>query len=681
MKNTTVSPLSLGTFALVSCVAGAANAAQKVALGDLNISKISVGYGAVGHNKSVDGKPLSIGGRRFDAGLGVHATSGATLQLDGRVTRFSALVGVDDEVAKEGEQRGSVEFLVAGDGKMLWRSGQMRAGDAAKTVDVDLTGVRELRLVVSSLGDIAYDHADWAQAQFQYEGAAPQLADAPRETAVILTPRTRLTPRINGARVFGARPGAPFFYPVAATGQKPLSYSAQGLPAGLSLDPQSGLITGRVGQKGSYRATVTVSNVLGRDTRPLRIEIGQDINLTPPMGWNSWYRYSESVSQQNVLETARAMKASGLADHGWSYINIDDCWQGERVAPNLALQANAKFPDMKAMCDQIHALGLRAGLYSTPWISSYAGFRGGSSPNADGTYPIVVPPEKQLQPDQIFGRAPGYRLTEMNHVGEHWFFDRDAKQIADWGFDYIKMDWAGPDVPTTERIESDLLKTGRDITLSLSNSAPLDRAPQLSALAQVWRTTGDIHDNWPKVSSIAEAQQKWAPFTKPGHWNDPDMLQVGVLGVPNAFNAVGKPSGLTPNEQYSQVSLWSLFSAPLILSCDINALDDFTKSLLTNDEVLEVNQDPMGAPARLISDGDARIWSKPLEDGSMAVGLFNFGELEQEISVNFADLKVDKPQRVRDLWRQTDVGTQAKSFSARVPRHGVMLVRLSAAGG
>ncbi len=678
MKSLSFFTLSAGALMLFPC---AANAAQSVNWGDSDISKISVGYGAPGRDKSVDGQPLSIGGQKFEKGVGVHATSGATVQLDGKATRFTASVGVDDEVIKAGEQRGSVEFLVASDGKILWRSGQMSAGDIAKTVDVALVGVRELQLVVSSLGDNAFDHADWAQAKLEYDGAAPQLVDAQRETAVILTPQPKAVPRINGARVFGARPGTPFLYAVAATGQKPLHYSAQNLPAGLSLDAQSGLITGRLAQKGTYRATISVANALGRDTKPLRIEIGQDINLTPPMGWNSWYRYSESVSQQNVLETARALKESGLADHGWSYINIDDCWQGERSGPNLALQANEKFPNMKAMCDQIHALGLKAGLYSTPWISSYAGFRGGSSPGADGSYPVALPPEKRLQPGQIFGRAPGYRLAGLNHIGEHWFFDRDARQIADWGFDYIKMDWAGPDVATTQRIESDLMKVNRDITLSLSNSAPLDRAPQLSQLAQAWRTTGDIHDNWAAVSSIAQAQQKWAPFTKPGHWNDPDMLQVGVLGVPNSFNAAGKPSGLTPNEQYSQVSLWSLFSAPLILSCDIATLDDFTKSLLTNDEVLEVNQDPMVAPASLISDGDARIWSKPLEDGSIAVGLFNFGELEQEISVNFADLKLDKPQRARDLWRQSDLGTHDKFFAARVPRHGVLLVKLSPVDG
>ncbi len=420
-----------------------------------------------------------------------------------------------------------------------------------------------------------------------------------------------------------------------------------------------------------------MSNALGKAVRPLRIEIGANINLTPPLGWNSWYRYSESVSQENVLETARAMKASGLADHGWSYINIDDCWQGERSGPDLALQANAKFPDIKAMCDQIHALGLRAGIYSTPWMGTYAGFRGGSAPNADGTYNVVVPPEKQLQPGQIFGRYPGLHQAKVDAVGPYWFFDRDARQIADWGFDYLKMDWLPNDVPTTARIHNDLLATGRDIALSLSNNAPFENAPQLSNLAQAWRTTGDIHDSWNSIVGIARDQQKWAAFTRPGHWNDPDMLQVGNIGTPNTFNAQSRPSKLSPHEQYSQVSLWSLLSAPLMLSCDLLSLDDFTKNLLTNDEVLEVNQDPLGAPARLISEGDARIWSKALEDGSVAVGLFNFGEIEQPISVDFAALGLGQPQRVRDLWRQDDIGEHSGQYTALVPRHGVMLVKLS----
>lgn len=663
----------------IPLTAVSSQAAQSVTLDELEIAQITVGWGTIGRAKSIGGAALSIGGQRFENGVGVHAGSMATLQLDGKVSRFSALVGVDDEVLSNPKQSAAVEFVVVGDGKILWRSGTMKASDAAKALDVKLTGVKTLKLLVSALGDDAFDHANWVQTQFQYEGEAPQIVAAAEEKAMILTPKTKTTPRINGARVFGARPDAPFFFPIAATGQKPLRYSAKNLPAGLVLDAQSGLISGRVAQAGTHRATLSVSNALGTDVRPLRIEIGQEINLTPPMGWNSWYRFSESVSQQNVLETARALKNSGLADHGWTYVNIDDCWQGERGGPDLALQPNAKFPDIKAMCAQIHALGLRAGIYSTPWIGTYAGFRGGSTPNADGTYPIAVAPEKQLQPGQIFGRYPGLHQNKVDHVGEHWFFDRDAKQIAAWGFDYIKMDWLPNDAPTTQRIQQNLLNAGRDITLSLSNNAPFENAPSLSALAQAWRTTGDITDNWGSISRIAQEQQKWAAFTRPGHWNDPDMLQVGNLGTPNDFNPIGRPSRLSPDEQYSQMSLWCLLSAPLMLSCDLTSLDDFTTSLLTNDEVLEVNQDPLGAPARLITQGEARIWSKRLEDGSLAVGLFNFGDIEQEISVDFAALGLGVPQRARDLWRQSDLDVQTNHFAALVPRHGVVMVKLSAA--
>ena len=651
--------------------------AATVALADLDLAKVTVGWGVPGRNVSVGGQPLAIGGRKFANGLGVHASSLTTVQLDSKTTRFSALVGVDDEVLSNAAQTSLVEFLIVGDGKSLWRSGPMKAGDAPKPVSVALGGVRTLQLIVGTQGSDAYDHADWAQASLEYAGATPQLVAPPREEAVILTPRPKLTPRVNGARVFGARPNAPFLFKIAATGQKPLRYAAANLPPGLKLDPATGLITGRVAQPDTYRATITVANALGKVSRELRIEIGETINLTPPLGWNSWYRLSESVSQQSVLQTARAMVTSGLADHGWNYINIDDCWQGERTPPTRALQANAKFPAMKAMCDQIHALGLKAGIYSTPWMGSYAGFRGSSADNEDGSSSVELPLAERLQPGQVFGRSPNLFRLRRDHIGPYWFFDRDAHQWAQWGFDLVKVDWSPNDIATTERLARDLRASGRDIALSLSNSAPLDNAPQLSQEAQLWRTTGDIGDSWGSIAGIAEAQERWSRYTAPGHWNDPDMLQVGRIGNANAFNAAGRPTNLSPNEQYTQVSLWSLLSAPLLLSCDLEALDPFTLSLLTNDEVLEVNQDPLAAPALLARQGEARIWSKKLEDGGLAVGLFNFGEFEMDVTANFARLGLRGHQRARDLWRQQDVGAFTDTFTTKVPRHGVVLLKFT----
>lgn len=534
---------------------------------------------------------------------------------------------------------------------------------------------------------------------FQHRAGAADAANPVNEYALdkILTPKPGPKPRINGAKVFGARPGSPFLFQVPASGDKPLTFSATNLPAGLSLDSATGRITGSVATPGSHKVKITVTNKLGAATSTLRIEIGEALCLTPPMGWNSWYVFSESVSQEGVTRIADAMVQSRLAEHGWTYVNLDDCWQGPRGGKWNGLQGNERFPDMKKMCDHIHSLGLKAGIYSTPWMGSYAGFRGGSWSDEKADYEsVALPAEQRLQPNQIYGRYPGSIKRNLSKVGSNWLCDADAHQWAEWGFDYVKHDWSPNDVPTTKRLAEGLRASGRDIVLSLSNTAPFKNAPELSKLAQAWRTTGDIHESWNSINAIGFDQEKWAPFTSPGHWNDPDMLQIGMIGRPNSPNTVFHRTQLAPDEQYTQISLWSLLGAPLIVSCDLTQMDPFTFNLLCNDEVIEVDQDPLGAaPKRIkaatnlatpnpdpkvkvkpIYDGP-EIWSRPLEDGSLAVGLFNRTDKELPITLNMSDLSLTGPQRIRDLWRQKDIGAPAEKFEAAIPPHGVVLLRVS----
>jgi alpha-galactosidase len=494
----------------------------------------------------------------------------------------------------------------------------------------------------------------------------------------ILTPPVGKEPRITGAKIFGARPGNPFLFKVSATGEKPRKYVAANLPKGLDIDPDTGIISGTAPQAGDYRVNVTVSNPSGNATRELRIRIGDTICLTPPMGWNSWYCHSELISEKAIRETATAMVDKGLIDHGWTYVNLDDCWQGVRGGKYQAIQPNERFTDMKGMCDYLHSLGLKAGIYSTPWMGTYAGFIGGSATNQEGDCSAdYLPEDKRLQKHQVFGRYPGTLKKKLNRVGSTWFFDKDAKQWAEWGFDYVKVDWLPNDIPTTKRMFEDLKACGRDLIFSLSNNAPFENAKGLSEYANCWRTTHDIHDKWESITKIGFSQEKWQPFGRPGHWNDPDMLQVGRRGVPNQKNTSFNPTHLTPDEQFTQVSLWCLLSAPLLLSCDIASLDAFTLSLLTNDEVLEVNQDPLGLGAKRITSGPLKeIWTKQLEDGSVAVGLFNLSNEKGTVEVAWKDLGLTGSCKVRDLWRQKDLGVFADSFSVPVNAHGVVLVKV-----
>jgi alpha-galactosidase len=501
-------------------------------------------------------------------------------------------------------------------------------------------------------------------------------AGTPDYSAHILTPRPPDTPRINGARVFGVRPGHPFLFTIAATGKRPLKFGARDLPQGLAVDARTGILTGVLKEPGRHRVTLTAENELGKAERELRIVCGERIALTPPLGWNSWNAGGPFVDVAKVRAAATAMVEKGLMQHGWTYVNIDDAWQGKRGGKHNAIQPNEKFPDMKALADEVHAMGLKIGIYSTPWVTSYANFVGGSADNPQGAWN---------------GEVDKGRIGRRH--GRHPFAWADARQWAEWGFDYLKYDWNPNDLEHVREMSDALRHSGRDIVFSLSNSAPFEHADEWAAYANAWRTTGDIRDTWPNMASKGFGQNKWAPFAGPGHWNDPDMLVVGWVGWQGKLHF----TQLTPDEQYTHISLWSLLSSPLLIGCDMAQLDDFTVSLLTNDEVLAVNQDPLGEQAVTVSqvpnpedpgnevfEGNRRVElpkvlevvAKRMEDGSRAAGLFNRSTKRAKVTLRWADLKLQGKWRVRDLWRQKDLGVFDGEFSAEVAPHGVALVQL-----
>ncbi|HTY86459.1 MAG TPA: putative Ig domain-containing protein [Candidatus Acidoferrum sp.] len=508
---------------------------------------------------------------------------------------------------------------------------------------------------------------------FKSELSAAQSVPAPSTNSdiasLILTPPAPDTPRINGPDIFGVRPGSPFLYAIPATGARPMEFSADHLPRGLKLDAKTGRITGKLKKPGAFNVLLRAKNARGSAERSFRIVVGDQIALTPPMGWNSWNCFASAVSEDKVKRAAEAMVKSGLAQHGWTYINVDDYWQNHRDAKDPTLRGpfrdakgnivpNSRFPDMQGLADYIHGLGLKAGLYSSPG------------------------------PWTCGGCAGSWQHEEQ-----------DARQYAQWGFDYLKYDWcsygsiASGKVTNTlniplwgkkatndagaiypYKVMGDFLRRQpRDIVFSLCQYGMADVWKWGAGVGgNCWRTTGDITDTWKSMSGIGFKQDRAAPYAGPGHWNDPDMLVVGQVGWGKLH-----PTRLTPDEQYTHLSLWCLLAAPLLIGCDLEQLDDFTLNLLGNDEVLAVDQDPLGRQATCISSNGATcVFAKNLEDGALAVGLFNTGTNSSPVVAAWSDLKLTGRQRVRDLWRQRDLGGFEEKFEAPVAPHGVVLVKI-----
>ena len=468
------------------------------------------------------------------------------------------------------------------------------------------------------------------------------------ETPYILTPAKGDAPGINGPAIYGQRPGRPFLYTIPVSGKRPVTYAVEHLPEGLSVDANTGIITGKVAKAGTYEVMLKASNEAGSATRPFKIVIGEQLALTPPLGWNSWNCWGLAVDEQKVIASAKAYKNKGLIDHGWSFINIDDGWEIHRDSmPKRDARGNIitnyKFPNMKRLADSVHNLGLKLGIYSSP--------------------------------------GP---LTCGQYTGSYQYELNDARSYAAWGIDYLKYDWCsyGNIAKDTTRAEymkpyftmrDALAKVDRDIVYSLCQYG-MDKVWEWGAEVggNLWRTTGDITDTWESMSSIGFNQVENAPYAGPGHWNDPDMLVVGWVGWGPSLH----PTKLTPDEQYTHISLWCLLSSPLLIGCDLERLDEFTLNLLTNDEVLAINQDILGKQATPVyKDGDVQVWVKELADGTKAIGVFNLGDKTTKYSVDFQSLKLDKEVTVRDLWRQKDLGKFTGKFDATVPSHGVVLVK------
>ena len=615
-------------------------------------------WGSVEVNRSVVHSPLTVNGVVYERGLGAHSISRLFYELDGKAVSISGLAGADDKNLFAGK----LQFKLIGDKKELWKSGVIKKGDPVKEFNISLKGIDKLLLLVEECGDgIMYDHADWLNVKIETRGEVRPIPVWPKPVVkekYILTPPAPETPVINNPLVFGARPGNPFLWSVMATGSRPMKYEAIGLPEGVEIDTATGRMFGKASRVGEYEVILKASNVKGVAEKKVTIKIGDKIALTPSMGWNSWNCWGLSVDDGKVRDAARMM-SDKLHAYGWEYVNIDDGWEAAERTKTGELLPNEKFPDFRGLTNYIHGLGLKFGIYSSPGATTCGG-----------------------------------------HLGSYQHEEIDAKTWADWGVDYLKYDYCGyleieknSEEKTIQEpyivMRKALDKVNRDIVYCVGYGAPNVWNWAAEAGGNQWRTTRDITDEWNVVTAIGTFQDVCAEATAPGNNNDPDMLVVGRLG--KAWGAKVHDSFLTPDEQYSHISLWCLLSAPLLIGCVMSDLDDFTLNLLTNNEVIAVNQDPVVAPAKKQIVENGQIWSKKLHDGSYAVGFFHVdpyfvlwdqddAETMQfrnyDFTLDLKQLGFDGKVIVRDLWRQKDLGEYTTEFHTSVPYHGVTLVRI-----
>ena len=368
----------------------------------------------------------------------------------------------------------------------------------------------------------------------------------------------------------------------------------------------------------------------------------QTVAATPPMGWNSWNFFAGRVTDKDIRDTADLLVSTGMRDAGYVYVNIDDTWEGKRDAQGR-IQSNEKFPDMKALADYVHSKGLKLGIYSSPGPQTCARFEG-----------------------------------SLGHE------EQDAQTYADWGVDYLKYDLcsfrmvmlqnAGVDAAAQnklmreayEKMHQAILKTGRPMVYSLcqyGDDSVWDWGPSVGA--NLWRTTGDISANFDRMSLIGRSQAGLAKFAGPGHWNDPDMLEVGN-------------GRLTHDENVTHMTMWAMLAAPLIAGNNLTQMTPEIGAILMNKDVIAIDQDALGKQGdRVYAEGPVEIWAKPLKHGAMAVAIFNFGETASEmrgIGLHLKEMGFGASVKARDVWAAKDLGTIKDDWKTTIPRHDVVLL-------
>ena len=539
-------------------------------------------------------------------------------------------------------------------------------------------------------------HANGGNAEFLVTVPPPHIVVLPeREPAIDMTPAPA-NPQIHPPFVVGVRSVALFFWTVPVTGIRPLNFSAKGLPPGMSLNAATGTITGIIQKPGDYAVKLAVRNRFGRDTRTVHLRVGDAVALTPPLGWNSYDAYGDQVTEAQVLANARYV-AENMQPYGWDTIVVDYRWYDPNAATRpdagspgetLEMDANGRllpapnrFPSASdgqgfhGLADKVHALGLKFGIHIMRGVPRQAvaqnlpiagsSFHAADAANTADSCPWC--------PDMVGvkGATPAGQA----------YYDSLFRLYAFWGVDFVKMDDTSAPYHTDEinAVHSAIEESGRAIVYSLSpGETPIAQAAHVASHANMWRASGDFWDGWRALNHEFTLGARWQTYVRPGHWPDGDMLPLGHISLGGRPVGADRRTNFTHNEQMTLLSLWCLLPSPLMVGANLPDNDPWTLALLTNPEVLAVNQDALGAAGTPVSSQDGLdVWSKKLADGSLAVGLFNRSNVEQTITADWAKLGLTGRYAVRDLWLRREVGRLEESYSVSVPRHGAVLLKLT----
>lgn len=458
-------------------------------------------------------------------------------------------------------------------------------------------------------------------------------------------------PQIHAPAIYGAGPGRPVLYRIPATGQRPMTFTAD-LPEGLTINNE-GIITGTAAE-GEYPVTITAENPLGKDCCRILFKIApRAICQTPLLGWTSWNAYATKVSQALILKTAKLLRSTGLAEYGYQYINIDSEWQGAYGGEFDAVQPNEKFPDMKALCDEIHSLGLKCGIYSSPMVRCFG-------------YTNPLPGCTRGELDSEF-------LGAVRGIAKEHCEENNVRQWCAWGFDYLKYDWRPTDRKNAARMREALDKADRDFALAYTINAIYEHRDFWMNNASSWRDNKDAGDDWNQLKELCFGCDKWLGTSSPGHFFDLDMLEGGYMGLFERF------SQLTQDEQLLGYTARVIFPSPIQISCDLEKLTDFDIAMLCNEEVIAVNQDALCKNAicaeeyktfrkDYIIQTHIKRYEKELADGKTAIAVFNLGNTTETVTLT-AD-------NARDLWAKENLTGESGKLTLTLAPHTVRLLKV-----